>query len=287
MKVLFVWFNFDGYIKVIEKNILMAFDALNIEYKSCYIEELTDTLKNYDPIFVVFFHPNKLIYNFVEQIKEMKCHKLLWDMESPYESDIVFDMLPYIYYIFTSDKATARELEKESTANKIFFVPHACNPEVHKKIEYKDLPFEYKSDYVLVGNAYESRLKFLEDNEEKFRNLTLTVIGVGYWGMKNLQNQRFIRHHVSEEECIKYYNGAKIVLNPHRINTDLDMANKRNIVPEHLNNRFYELSAMGINQWVENRDNMKDEIEKVQKQKPEDYSYVSRLRDFFVPLLKK
>ena len=285
MKTLFVWFNQDGFIRQIEKHVTDAFNELGIEYKSCYIEDYPDTYKSYDPVITLFFHPNKEIYRFIDVIKKHQGHKLLWDMESPYESDIVFDMAPYIYYIFTSDKATAKEIEKLNT-NKVFYVPHACDPKVHKKIDYGDIPFEYKTDILLIGNAYESRIKYLQEHSKDFRNKTVTIVGIGYWGISGYQNQRFIRRHVNQEECVLYYNGAKTVLNIHRVNTDLDMNNSRKIVPEHLNNRFYELCAMGVVQVVENRDNMKEEVEKVLKQRPEEYSYTSRLQEFFIPLLK-
>ena len=85
---------------------------------------------------------------------------------------------------------------------------------------------------------------------------------------------------------VKYINGAKLNLNLHRLNSDLDMANKRNIQPKHLNNRFYEISACGSTQIVEGRDDMMEEIEAVSKMKPEDYSYKARLVKYYLPLLK-
>lgn len=281
-----VWFNWDGHIKVIEKDILMAFDELQIQYETCYWEEYESKSKEYDPVVTLFFHPNQNIYKIIPFINEAKGHKLLWDMESPYESDIVFDMLPHIHYIFCSDKATVEQLKKENYGNEIFYVPHACNPKIHKPIDSDDIPHEYKSDYVLVGNAYKSRIDFLKEHKDMFKGKILTVVGVGYWGLPGFKNQNFIKHHVSQEECILFYNGAKCVLNPHRTNSDLDMANKRGIVPEHLNNRFYEVSAIGKPQFVHNRDQMKDEIEAIQKLKPDQYSYVARLKEFYVPLLK-
>jgi spore maturation protein CgeB len=231
----------------------------------------------------IFFHPNKRIYNFIPVITELKGHKLYWTHEDPYESDITFDMAQHFYYMFTSDENTANQLKKEFPGNSINYVPHACNPKVHKP---QEVSYEYRSDICFVGNAYESRLKYLSENKDKFNDKMVTLIGVGYRGLDGYQNQRVIHGHVSEEEMDKYLNGAKLVLNIHRLNTDLDMANKRGLEPKHLNNRFYEVSAMNKTQLVENRDDMKDEIERVGKMKPEEYSYKSRLIKYYLNLLK-
>lgn len=283
MKTLLVYSNVDGFAVQLKNHIEDAFDELQIEWKECHITEVAKVNDEFQPTMNLFFHPNKTIYEYLDVIQNLKGHKLLWDMESPYESDLVFDMAKYFYYIFTSDMATAEELKKEYPNNSIKFVPHACNPKIHKPM---DVPFEYRSDLFFGGNAYESRIKWINDNSEDLKNKMFILIGVGYRGVANLNSQKVIHGHVSEAEIVKYCNGAKVVLNLHRVNSDLDMANKRGINPKHLNNRFYEVAAMGKQQLVENRDDMLDEINKVLKMKPEEYSYVSRLKEFYLPLLK-
>lgn len=285
MKTLFVYFNQDGFIRSIEKHILEAMDELSFSYEHCYIEDYPKIVEEFEPIMTIFFHPNSLIYKFTDIIQNQKGHKLLWDMESPYESDIPFDMLPYIHYMFISDEATVEELKKKTPSNQIYYVPHACAPKIHRPISRSEIPWEYRSDYILIGNAYRSRIKWLADNVELFKDDSLTVIGIGYWGIEGYSNQRFIRRHVSEEECVLYYNGARKVLNLHRMAGDLDMSNKRNIEPRHLNNRFYEVAAMGKEQIIVGRDSMLEEAKRVQGLDPNEYSYVARLKKYLVPIL--
>jgi spore maturation protein CgeB len=284
MKTLVVYSNVDGFAVQLKNHLESALDELQIEWKECHIQDVKEASEAFTPTMHLFFHPNKSIYDYIPVIKELKGHKLYWTHEDPYESDITFDMLEHFYYIFTSDEATAEELKKESKANHIQYVPHACNPKVHKP---QEVPYQYKSDLCFVGNAYESRLKFLQEHAESYKHQMVTLIGVGYRGLDGYQNQRVIHGHVSEEEMDKYINGAKMVLNLHRINSDLDMANKRGIQPKHLNNRFYEVAAMGKIQYVENRDSMIEEINRVPNMDPEDYSYKARLKEFYLPLLKK
>lgn len=260
-------------------------DELEIEWQECHISDLEAVSQKFVPTMHLFFHPNMQIYQYLDQIKALKGHKLLWSMEDPWESDITFDMLPYFYYIFTSDQNTAEALKKESTANEIYFVPHAANPKVHKSM---DVTYEYRSDILFVGNAYPSRIKYFQDHAEEFKDRLVTLIGVGYRGLDGYQHQRVIHGHISEPEMVKYINGAKLVLNLHRQKTDLDMGNKRGIEPNHLNNRFYEVAACRRPQLIEGRDLMMDEIKKVTgEMQPDEYSYKARLTKYYLPLLEK
>ena len=284
MKTLLVYSELSGFAIQIKNHIMAALEELSVEAKECYIADVKEVSESFKPIMHIFLHHQYKIYEYLPVIKELKGHKLYWTMEDPYESDVTFDMLDTFYYIFTSDENTANALKKEAKANEIYYVPHACNPKVHKQVP---VSYEYRSNICFVGNAFASRLRYFSDHASEVRDKLVTIIGVGYRGLDNYQHQRIIHGHISEEEMVRYYSGANVVLNLHRLNTDLDMANKRGIQPRHLNNRFYEVSAIGRPQVVEGRDNMMEEMESIGKQKPEDYSYKARLVKYYLPLLTK
>lgn len=284
MKTLLVYSELSGFAIQIKNHIFDALEELAIEAKECYITEVEKISNEFKPTMHIFLHHQYKLYEYLEIIKNLKGHKLLWTTEDPYESDVTFDLAPYFYYVFTSDENSANALKKEFPNQSIHYVPHSCNPKVHRPME---VSYEYRSDALFVGNAYESRLKYFEGRAQEFKNKMVTIIGVGYRGLDGYQNQRVIHGHISEEEMVKYINGAKIVLNLHRLNSDLDMANKRGIEPKHLNNRFYEVAAIEKQQLVEGRDNMIDEITAVTAMRPEEYSYKARLVKYYLPLLKK
>lgn len=286
VKTLVVYFNLDGFAVQLKNHLEDALDELQIEWKECHISELPQVSDSFQPTMSIFFHPNKSIYDNLSLIQELKGHKLLWSMEDPYESDLTFDMLPYFYYIFTSDENTAEQLKKENGPNQIFYVPHACNPKAHKPME---VPYEYRSDILFVGNAYESRLKWFQDHAEEYKDKMVTLIGVGYRGLDGYQNQRVIHGHISEPEMVKYINGAKLVLNLHRQNTDLDMANSRKILPSSFNNRYYEVGACNRTQLVVGRDDPFESSVMDQESNErwvQENSYKARLVEFYLPLLK-
>lgn len=283
MKTLLVYSELSGFAMQIKSHIFQALEELEIEAKECYIDDVKEASDAFTPTMHIFLHHQHKLYEKLPVIDSLKGHKLLWTMEDPWESDVTFDMLDHFYHIFTSDMNTAEALQKESKSNLIQYVPHACNPLVHKPME---VPWQYKSDICFIGNAYKSRLKYLQGKAGEFKDKLVTLVGVGYRGLDGYQHQHVIHDHINESDMVRYINGTKMALNLHRVSGDLDMANKRNIQPKHLNNRFYEISAIGVPQWIEGRDNMKSEIENIEKLKPEEYSYKSRIKQFYLPLLK-
>ncbi len=279
MKTLLCYSELSGFAIQIKNHIYSALEELQIETRECYIEQVKEASEQFQPTMHIFLHHQKRLYDYAPIIKELKGHKLLWSHECPYESDVVFDMTPLFYYIFTSDKATTEELKKEFPNQSIHFVPHSYNPKVHKPME---VPYEYKSDILFVGNAYESRLKWFSDHASEYKNQMVTIIGVGYRGLDGYQNQRVIHGHISEPEMVKYINGAKLVLNLHRQNSDLDMANKRNIEASGFNNRYYEVKGCMKDQFVVGR----GEFHELATDGNEENTYKDRLVEYYLPLLK-
>ena len=283
MKTLFVYHNLDGFIVSLQRHVTAALDELQIEWRECYIKDVAEASREFQPVMTLFFHPNHKTYMYMDVIRGLGGHKLAWSMEDPYESDLTFDMLSCCFYIFTSDENTAEALEKEVLGEgRVFYVPHACNPKVHRPMQ---VPYEYRSDILFVGNAYKSRLKYFRDCAQDYKNKMVTIIGVGYRGLDGYQHQRVIHGHISEKEYVKYINGANLVLNLHRQIDDVDIANKRRIPAGHLNNRFYEVMACGKPQLVIGRGDRWKSAPKLHEFDPEKESYKARLVEFYLPLL--
>jgi len=281
MKTLIVYSEVSGFAIQIKNHIFSALKELSVETKECYIEQVSQASEAFQPTMHLFLHHGRKLYEHLDQIKQLKGHKMLWTMEDPYESDVTFDMLPHFYYIFTSDENTSFALKKAEPDHKIFFVPHACNPKVHKPM---DITYEYRSDICFIGNAFPSRLKWFQEHAKEYKNKKVTIIGVGYRGLDGYQHQRIIHDHVHDPDAQRYINGATLVLNLHRQNEDLDMANKRNIVASSFNNRYYETWACGRPQLVIGRGNQfywKEKYRTAHKF----HSYKQRLVDYYIPLL--
>src|SRR5712692_720392 len=112
MKTLFCFYEYSGFIISIQNHIIAALEELAIEIKVCHISGLKEATSSFQPVMTIHFHPNRLVYQYLDEIRELGGHKLLWDMESPYESDIIFDVASEFQHIFCSDVNTTKELQK-------------------------------------------------------------------------------------------------------------------------------------------------------------------------------
>ncbi len=227
------------------KHIDSAMDELSIEHKIVHFPDMVEANQNFQPVATLFFHPNVSLWDYKAGIDQIGGHKILWDLESPYEIDLVTQSCHTVGYCFMHDKNSAEYVSK--IAHSCTHVPHACNPKVHRKV---DVPYEYRSDLVFVGNALHSRTRFLESVADSLKDYMVTIIGWGFHGMSGYEHQRVIHGHVGEEEMVKYISGAKIALNMHRLH-DLDMHNKDNVEFSSPNNRTFEIAGIGTAQMVD------------------------------------
>lgn len=245
MKLLWVYDRVDGFVIALQNNILDTLKKMRVEFDVCHISGVKEAYDKFQPITMIFFHPFKLTDEQLNMIHDMHCHKILWSMEEPYEIDLTRKYGNYIYYAISQDKNSAIYLT--NFFNESVFMPHAANPKIHKKI---DVPHEYKSDLFFCGNAFPERIKFLESVSDFLKDYSVTIIGVGYNGMKGYENQNILNYHISTQEMVKYINGAKVNLNLHRLH-GLDMANKENIEYSSPNNRLFEIASCGGCQLVD------------------------------------
>lgn len=282
MKTLLVYFNVDSFAVQLRDNVASALKDMRIEYRLCHITSLEREATDFEPVITILFHPNNLYDEYQEAIKNVKGHKLVWSMEDPWEIDLTRKVLDNgVYYGFTFDELSYETLSKEYP-NRIKHVPHACNPKVHKPVDYE---YKHRSDILFIGNAYPSRIKWFIDNADRFKNKYVTIIGVGYSGMPGYEKQNIIDGHVDPDDMFKYISGSKLVLNIHRQKDDLNVS-KTILEPVSFNNRYYEVASIGKEQLVIGRGEdfffKPIDIEKFRKEN----SYKARLEEHYFNLIK-
>ena len=100
-----------------------------------------------------FFVPPDLL-----QLFQARGHKVvLLATESPYEEDHQLGLAPYCDLVILNDPT---HLDLYTQITKAVYIPHAYDPDVHKKPAVI-LP-EWRSDFCFVGTGYPSRVEFLE-----------------------------------------------------------------------------------------------------------------------------
>jgi spore maturation protein CgeB len=163
--------------------------------------------------------------------KELGAKTALWYPDDPrFFNSLVKYIAPSYDYIFTaSEKAT--DMYKDIGCEKIHFLPFACEPTVHNKLnlsESRSTPNNL--DVVFVGTYTRRRGRLIKALEKA--GIKVKVYGP-YWRYFKRSND--VHNGVYGPEMVKVFNLAKIVLNIH-IEDDL---------PYKVNMRTFEATGCG------------------------------------------
>lgn len=161
--------------------------------------------------------------------EELGAKTVLWYPDDPrYFNSLVKYIAPHYDYVFTASEKGVR-MYKEIGINDVFYLPFACEPSVHHRVQLTgEEASKYKCDVCFVGSYLPRRARKIG----KLRRVSVKVYGphwrvfargirasVGVWGL----------------EMVKVFSAAKIVLNIH---VESDLAYKPNM-------RVFEATGSG------------------------------------------
>jgi spore maturation protein CgeB len=140
----------------------------------------------------------------------------LWYPDDPrYFNSLVKYIAPSYDHVFTASEK-AIDMYREIGCEKIHFLPFACEPSVHKKMNtsYGKSPRD-NLDVVFVGTYYPRRGRLIKALEKA--GIKVKVYGP-YW--RYFMRSENVRDGIYGPEMVKVFNSSKIVLNIH-IESDL------------------------------------------------------------------
>jgi len=168
--------------------------------------------------------------------------------EDPHSSSPMLSKINNIDYYFTNEMSIANSKKWPN----VYYCPTAGSTHECGKIPIEYLEDKYKSDILFLGAIYPNRRKILEDLipfiEKK--GINFKICGhTQYLSKKSpLSKYIFDARTIPHQETVKYYNGAKIVINMFRdITWNPKTYNKKNpynkfkFPAESLNPRAYEV----------------------------------------------
>jgi len=151
----------------------------------------------------------------IKIIKNMGIKTILWTIDPIKENDPRIKMAEFYDYVFCGGTEMIEVLKENNVKikNGPFFLPFACDPEIHKRIEdlSKKDKEKYKADISFVGSYYSNR-------EEIFKNLldfNFKIWGPGWKKAKSPINKIANDEKLKVEEWRKIYSLSKIVLVVH------------------------------------------------------------------------
>lgn len=224
----------------IEKN--LPFKINPVFLKEIVYERMFFKVMKFKPDIAFFIHggdvPSKIPLNF----KNYNIKTVLWLVDDPHEIDYSSTYSSYYDYVFTNE-INAVDVHIITNKNS-FYLPVGYDEKIFYNYKINDK--KYISDVCFIGSAFKDRVKLFEELYPYIKNLNIKIIG--NW-LNNLSEdsrlKKFVvKDFVKPEEAAKYYNGAKIVLNPHRNPYGQSLAsNLWDVKGSSPNPRLFEITA--------------------------------------------
>jgi len=168
-----------------------------------------------------------------------------WTMDDPYELERYLLWAPGFDLIFSSEPRCLPVYEACGFSAEL--LAHAHDPAVHKPDPAAAASENYASDICFIGAAYPGRVRLLKA-AAPFLAKHRTVL-IGNWGAyrRDLPGIRVLDGFLPETEAVKFYSGAKIVLNMHRLPGECSEGSldPEKIGAEGVNSRTFEIAGAG------------------------------------------
>jgi spore maturation protein CgeB len=254
IKVLFVKSGNGMPYPPLENSIVKALNQCVRDVKVVTLKhDLVNISKSYMPDIALFFSSGVYLEHYkIEGLKRLGIKTIHWFTDDPYYFDYTKFKASFFDVIFTQEKSCVAHY-KSSGCKNVHFLPLAANLDVFQPKEVED---KYKSDILFIGNAFRNRVNLFDSIADYLYRKDTKIVGNNWERLKNysLLRPKIYSSWATPEETAKYYNGAKIVLNIHRLHDDsLINYNSNKIKATSVNPRTFEISACGAFQLTDIR----------------------------------
>jgi len=242
-------FHFQHYLSDEDENIISAFREIagttpDFHFDTFLLQReplkrLSTKLASFRPDFILVFRGYRLPTAAVQQLRKSQVPFGIWVVDDPYRLKTHEQLVKPYPFVFTQDSGSVSFYR--SMGKKAFHLPLAVNPAKYRPVR---VPAKYRSDICFVGSAFPVRLHFFDQMTPFLLKKRFIIIGQ-WW--ERLKNYHKLKHRIRNQpippsEVVKYYNGAKIVLNIHRTHNDR-RDNHLNLPACSPNNRTFEIAA--------------------------------------------
>jgi len=188
----------------------------------------------------------------LDELRGQGIRTAVWYADDPYFTDYTAELALHYDFVFTHEMGCLA-FYRELGCEQVHYLPLAANPHVFKP-QHADL--SYSTDVCFIGNGFPNRIELFDRLVPFLRGKKVLLAGA-LW--ERLAGYRLLERSIKLqwipiEETVKYYNGAKIVINVHRLTYDeVFNKNSRNLPGHSINPRTFEISACGTLQMTDVR----------------------------------
>lgn len=193
-------------------------------------ERLLEKAREIKPDVFITYPGERIFPKTIQEMSErLKIRTVLWlgrDVVHERTPNVV-ESFPFYDYVFTIDPPAVNKYKRHG-AKRVYYLPLACYPATHRRIDLSDEDKrKYSASVSFVGQLFDDRPEFLCNLiEEKVNFWT-------HWWDSNGMKERypqlspFYRGEARGMSMIKVLNGAEVVLNVHRATNSYEGTNMR------------------------------------------------------------
>ncbi|WP_242221196.1 glycosyltransferase [Bacillus cereus group sp. BfR-BA-01380] len=220
------------------------------------IEKLKTIVATFQPQLALTVLGDYLSVPAIQYLKENGIKLACWMTEDPFYIDKTIQIIHRFDYIFTIDTGALKYYQ--SVHPNTYHLPLGTNDTIFKPVPIENV---YKSELLLVGYPYPTRVNFIHFLLEHTK-YQITLIGKGWYNrlQKRWRNNSRVMIKdiwIEPQKVTYYYNGASIVLNPHRTHNFWHNQNTRGVMSESMNNRTFDVAACGAFQLIEEKPDLR------------------------------
>lgn len=193
----------------------------------------------------------------IDQIRAMSIKTAIWFADDPYFSDDSARLALHYDYVFTHELSCV-PFYREIGCPRVHYLPLAVATSLYKPLPAA-VESRYRSDICFIGVGFPNRVRFFNRLVPYFARKRVVIVGA-LWDRlthyRRISDQVHLEW-VPEEETVKYYNGALVVINHHRASSDpVHNKNRRELPAYSVNPRTYEIAACGAFQLTDVREDL-------------------------------
>ncbi|MFC5528500.1 CgeB family protein [Cohnella yongneupensis] len=194
--------------------------------------------------------------DYLEQIDairhQMGIPVVVWFVDDPYVTDNTVKLALHYDYVFTHERSCVSLYQSIGCAN-VHHLPLAAHFGMFRPMP---VPRTYDTDVCFIGTGFPNRIELFDKIAPYLKDKKVFIAGALWDRMKNYPLiERFLnKNGVPVPESALYYNGAKIVINLHRVpGASPENRNKIDWPAESINPRTFDMSACGTLQLTDAR----------------------------------
>ncbi|MFQ6320640.1 CgeB family protein [Bacillus halotolerans] len=252
MKVLYIQSGYGGIYSYFDRWAEECFRHAQTEYMSADTPdtESLSRIETFQPDFALMMVGVHVPHDWLTWLKGKGIPVYVWLTEDPFYIDISLQVIKHADAILTIDQNAALYYQ-ELGYQHIYYAPIPVNHRLFKKM---DTEHSFHSQLLIIGYPYPNRVQLVK--EAAYLPYTIRVIGKEwrkYLPKKVLKQPHIdvVSTWVPPEQAVHYYNGADIVINPHRPYHFTFNKNKSSIKNTSFNNRTFDIAACEAFQLVD------------------------------------